>query len=912
MATLYTPEGQPTEIPDAEVHDALVSRKFLLPMGQQVPVESADGTITQIPSEQVYAAIQRGDRIMGPEEAGARARAEKYGGAGQGAVTAVEQGLSGATAGISEAVEKGFGVPPEDIAGRKEAHPIVSPIAGVTGAVAPMLFGDEVAPVSMIAKGGEAVESFFGHGLAGAVLRGASEAGTYGAIDEASQQAFSGKPADVSKVLSVAGTDAVFGGGVGGFFGVLGAIGRKASGMVGKGVEEAAGASGDSIRDIADALEAKAENDPTTVGGKVLGALLGKEKGAAMSRLVGDRGWRDLANITDADAEKMYIDGAAGIGDLMRDFQGGLNDLRDVVKPEEIAAGLKNVDPVAARARLFELANKVDEAIVEMRAQPENFFDSAKIGLLEKQNAALKKVIGVEPIGIKGFDPVTAKPIPTWGLDSKVSPTAAEMWEEADRFRDKLGTIGKLGMSVPETEQAAAGRINQIRKELLRPLLEDQGVWGEAAAAQAERNAQISKAITLMDDFNEAFGKGSGYSGGERVYTVDPGKLKRLFQMAGSAENELPRATFMNFLSGARDLAEQVGQSNHLRDRLAAMLPGTKDLAMLSKARGDLAKIAGRTGEAASIFGAAPLMRVAAGAAVGGPLGAVIGAAAGPSSIPKVLHVLDRIVAGQDGKIAALASAMARGVRPAIGRIGLSTLGTLESARFSDRHYAERAKTSEEAFQRRAAEIRSTLAQPIMKRLGDAQKTLAPLLQAHPEAAKAAFDKAEANLQILGAQLPQVAPAMAPLLDPTGAQPAPSKLHQADFADAVKAFKSPVSVFEDFAHGRVSPIAATNLRAMWPELHSEMVASVLSAVRESGKAMPYKQRLALSVFVGAPLDASLEPTSMMASQMVYAPPPAESPSTAEAPKMQSTKSVKSIANAASAMQNLESRSEHIG
>lgn len=861
------------------------------------------GTVS---AENVYDAIAKGWRVMGPEEHAGYLAEKKYGSAGQGAIAAAEGLASGATAGLSEAGEKGLGLATqEDIEGRKRAHPIVSTAAGIGGAILPALVGEEASPAAMIAKGGGSLAEMLGEGMTAQIARGGFEAGVYGASQELSKQAFSGKPVEIDKVLSAAGTDALFGGGVGGLFGVLGAVGRKAAGFAGKGAAGAPGVTGATVDAVSDALESKAETDPTTLWGKVVGAMVGKEKSAALGRLTGDAAWRKLAYTTEDEADRLTVDGAQGITDLQKTFAAALNDVRNTIKPQEIQKGLAAVDPVAVRNAAFELSGKIDEAIAEMRSQPENYFDSAKIRQLEIQNESLRRVLKAEPIGITGIDPITAQPLGVkYGLLPGKTPAAKDIWEELDRMKDKFSTISKLGESVAATEQPAAAKINGIRKELLRPMMEDVNTWGSAAAAQAHYNSRIAEGLEATDRFNEFFGRKVGYSGGKPVFAVDPGKLKAFFGRSGDPANELPKAAFLNFLTKASDLGSEIANGNGaLHQRLEAMLPGTADLARLAKARGDLGRIATQASEASGILGTS-FGRAAVGHMLGGPLGAVAGLALTPATVPSVLHVLDRIVAGQDAKIAGLAKSIATGIRAAGTRAPMVTHRALEAARFTDRDYAAPARSSEEAFNRRASEIRALLADPA-KRQAQAAKVLSTLVPAQPEAAKALIAQGDHAFLVLAAQLPPANPSSP--LDPTHAPEPPNKIAQAEFADAVRVFREPTSVMDDLAHGRLSPGVAQTLRAMYPALHAQMASEILHAVSAAGKPMPYAKRLQFSMFMGEDLDPSLSQMSIAASQAQYAPPPAEGPDVQQAPKLQSTKGIESVKEVASGTQGLQMR-----
>src|SRR5690349_4337227 len=194
MAVLYDKTGAPQEVPEENYHDLVASGRLFVPQGSVVPVVKPDGSLDTVPSEQVYDALGSGATLLGPQSYAQKVAEERYGSPLEQAKTVGEGLLSGATAGISEPVEKTLGVSQEDIEGRRLANPGEAIGSRVVGAVAPALLGEEASPLAAL---GKAAEEGVGGGLIGALARGATETGVYGASLEASRQAFTGEPADV-------------------------------------------------------------------------------------------------------------------------------------------------------------------------------------------------------------------------------------------------------------------------------------------------------------------------------------------------------------------------------------------------------------------------------------------------------------------------------------------------------------------------------------------------------------------------------------------------------------------------------------------------------------------------------------------------------------------------------------------
>lgn len=119
----------------------------------------------------------------------------------EGAKTAVEQGLSGLTLGASKVAQTKLGIStPEDIAGREEAHPIVSTLANIGGTGT--LFG-------LTGGLGPLAE---GTGMAGRIAVGALEGAGIGGINQVTDDWSQDKSLDAQKIVASAGLGALLGG----------------------------------------------------------------------------------------------------------------------------------------------------------------------------------------------------------------------------------------------------------------------------------------------------------------------------------------------------------------------------------------------------------------------------------------------------------------------------------------------------------------------------------------------------------------------------------------------------------------------------------------------------------------------------------------------------------------------------
>lgn len=98
----------------------------------------------------------------------------------------------------------------------------------------------------------------------------------------------------------------------------------------------------------------------------------------------------------------------------------------------------------------------------------------------------------------------------------------------------------------------------------------------------------------------------------------------------------------------------------------------------------------------------------------------------------------------------------------------------------------------------------------------------------------------------------------------------PSQTQMQAFNNRYAAVNNPLSVFKDIKHGFLSSEALEALQTVHPQLLQEMQQEVMSHMEPTQiRGMNYSAKIALSKFLGHPLDASLSPQSIMSNQTVF-------------------------------------------
>jgi hypothetical protein len=909
---LFAEDGSPLKgIDDASVPQLVLGGKAFFPRNAQVGVVSPTGEHFLAPVEKAHSLFGQGWSYEGDEAMARRKAEEAQAGAAGGAKAFVEGAADVATLGSSSILENALLGNAAEQEARARAHPIAHGAGVAAGAFGPALVGDEASPLALLTKGGEAIESAVGKGIVGSAARGAAEFGVMGGTEELKQEVLHNQPADIQKILGAAGTDALYGGGLGSIFHVFGAVGRGALGLAG--VAAPAAVNPGTLEAVQDAVAARAEADPTTIWGKLADFLSGgKDRRAAMGRLTGDAGLRRLAFMADSDAELAVIDAAKALSEHAEDFNKAAWKVRDTIKRPAIDAGLEAVDPQIARQKMIEAIDQIQAEIGRMNGNPQEFFGSSKIKLMQDQVDALKKVAGIQDEPMMSLLDQLNGGAPTAGRTlSETVPTAKSMFDALDAARGNFDLIAKLGEAVPAIERPAATVASQIRYRTLKELLENPDIWGDAGAAQQRFNRLHAKWLDGQEDFLKAFGRVEGYQGGKPVFDIDPKKLKSFAGGVGTAGSETHRAALLNYLEQSKAIGDELAGDQALEDRLTSTFKATADVANLARAKADLSKLSASAGEATGVLGS-PLGRAFLGHMIAGPFGAAAGIASlAPARIPAILHMLDEIAGARRAEMSLFARAFARGIRPALRRTPIASLKALESVRFTDRTYDKPADSLSEATARRVSELRQLQADPA-RRLALARKAVSPIAADDPKVAAQILQQGEKSFAWLSQQLPKEQ--RRGILDNDPTPIPPSNSEQEDFAEAVRVATDPMKAVEDLARGRLTIKGSEAIRAVAPELHLEVLTAVMREVRSSGKPLDYQARLQFSLFAGQPVEDTLQVPFVVAMQSGYASMPGQAPGAEGAegqagkpPKLKSSKDLRSANAASSAMDLLEFR-----
>lgn len=128
-------EGGEVDRAPAATEEEMQSPMPMMGAQTSVNVLNPSGDLVSLPQEQVSDALQNGYQQASPEDVNSYVKEQKYGTPGQQVITGLEGAASGIAGPFAPAIEKGFGVNPEDIKGREEVNPWIHGVSQAVGLV---------------------------------------------------------------------------------------------------------------------------------------------------------------------------------------------------------------------------------------------------------------------------------------------------------------------------------------------------------------------------------------------------------------------------------------------------------------------------------------------------------------------------------------------------------------------------------------------------------------------------------------------------------------------------------------------------------------------------------------------------------------------------------------------------------
>ena len=432
--------------------------------------------------------------------------------------------------------------------------------------------------------------------------------------------------------------------------------------------------------------------------------------------------------------------------------------------------------------------------------------------------------------------------------------------DDTKKWMDKhlIKWQASLKMLPSEDEQVA-----RALRGNLKNLLEDEKIWGPAAARQAAFNNAASdylEALRWMKKgrFNFMTEQLDAKTG-EASWKVDPIKLETWFNQMAKAKGEARSEVFDNFLDKSKKMLAQVEETHRtagtpgfdrakLEELIAKTEAITKETTTTAKVTQTWNLLNSSNPWGANVIAQPSLEeRIArSGLMMVSPFAAGLASTAkatyetfkDPAKMVRILSTVERLGQKTAAAVERGADLAVRGaVRGSEGMRGYAAHKMLEPKEVSD-HQAD-----PEAL------------------LDKLSKAVGPMSEAAPDAAQAVHTTVSRALAFLESKLPRPEPT-----GPLAGLRTPSASEMATYRRYAEAVEKPQRLLEQAAHGRVTPEAVEAVSTVYPELFAQMQNAVMDKIAEMKGIVPYQQRLALSLILGQDLDGSSLPPALAANQ----------------------------------------------
>lgn len=838
MQLINQKNGKPEDVGDDDILSALAQ-------GTHTPVNgralvSPDGHLYISPLENVSENLNKyGYSIPTQGQLDEFSEQKKYGeGAGNLLKTGVEGALRGATFHGSDVLEQALGISSgEAIRGREKYNPSTATLSELGGAVGSS-FVDPLAPTAVVGRLGAGIAErlaprALGEGatLAAKVLnasgkiaaRGAGslvEGALYSSGQQLGEAALGDPESNAEKVISNIGLGALYGGVLGGLVktgelalpAAYGGAAKAISNLYQKFTGKASAAEEASTSDATSNLKQVITPEPyqSSPMSKLLSVMTGKPEEQVLEDL--SRG--SSGEVMTPQERKAFAATARDTIQEVWDTTKKINkSLFEGPRAEEIGALTRNIEPEVVGQELSRLQSVVDEHAEAMRADPDTYNQGAA-KYLEKISSRVQSAID-EP---ENVDKIL-----------KINNIKKDLDGRAKRLLNPL----------KPTEEQESGQLLKDVAQSFRDSLENEDIFGANGARQAEINKSYADYKNAQSLFQKYFMEKSP---GITRFVASGTKLDALFNAINDPVRGAPRLdAARKFFDAAKELGEQAKKTHLSTSFENADVQPLVDKIQASNVNFDRAK--NITQEAPGGFGALTDWFH--------PVSAVVRLAKSslnPQALAGQLANIERAAQKTSSKIE---NAVADIVKPGILTRAAGPLGEMSSEVFQERRkeIEERNQSPEDTIDKSEWATRDIY--PVAPNIGQAIQT-----------------KMNLGSQFLSSKLPKGPPPM-PLDKPY--KPTPSDISK--FNQYYRIVHRPLAALDDLREGKVRDETIETLSTVYPNLYNEMKTSLMDQITEKISKkdnLDYQKRLALSRFMGMPLDSSGLPQVFMANQVVLA------------------------------------------
>lgn len=931
-----------------------------------VNVVDPDGNLVSLPHEQVSDAIQNGGYQPATKaHIDSYVRNQAYGGAGQGALSALEGAASAATFGGSTALERGF-TAPEDIAGRAEEHPIAHGAGELGGLLASSMVPGGAG--SVLEHAGQMASDAAGLGtlsvgakVGSAAVKAATENALFQGGDEVSR--YFSDQSDPNTPVQTAVVDMLGAGLIGGSLGAAGSsvsslwkatVGDKLGGTLGAIAGRLGGQDGIVPGDVGSALKTLGIDAPPEVAAAMSSDPAIKQMASALAQTDTNasglkyqealKGFR--SSIIDSISRTMGVEPEALTGEfsnaeagthigkaLADEYGEKMSPISDMFESNKAKYGGAELSPSIAD-RAPELQSSQDKLMTQLNKANQQLQKSlksqdvdaalghtAKIGEIQSQISQLQnaaKIPGtVDDLATKLWGAVTdggwADNDDIMKQVNKVMAKLPEMKTVGD-IQKEMSRVGEVGRDLQvktfgqqTTESRAMGGI----KAVLRSAEENSvgsaigSEEGEEALAKFNQARKDFAGVAgLKDDLDARLGaKGSATNYAKSIAAMvkeDPEKIYR--KLSGKGDSALLDTLTKHFPETAQALREA-----HMQDMLSKAVRSARNEDKLNPTtlRKSLSDMAGKSPELKN-FILDPTTRGKLDASahllekMNDPHFNFSNTARThaklteglPGSAMGLISMLTGHGLGASFAVGHLTKYLGKDIPDAARLSLLKFLGSnkpIEPGAFKSMvDFVKSTVKGENAVNGAVSSLFKAGREVIPSRLIADQRDndkLEKHLESSQENPSAMLNQSDTSGG-LGHYMPNHASAQAQTatnvttylnsIKPKSVQMSPldtkyplTREQKTSWQNALTIANQPLTVIRMMKDGTMTSKDVMHLNAMYPQLaqslRNKIIEEITSQKSEDAN-IPYRQRIMMSMFLGKPLDSTMQPASILAAQ----------------------------------------------
>lgn len=421
---------------------------------------------------------------------------------------------------------------------------------------------------------------------------------------------------------------------------------------------------------------------------------------------------------------------------------------------------------------------------------------------------------------------------------------------------------------LPTAAQMADQEVLLNLRNTVRNNLKDTNFWGDAATHYKEVSDAYSAYKTSLKNFQSSFMKTEVAPSGLKRYVVDPTKVSSFFNRFDDLSQELRKKYLNDFISQTDQLAKASENYHGFIKGAQSISDHVSSLAHKNEELARVAKVMASNGAAKTGL-EAPGM-IAVGAHIIGVPDPIIGAALGASKAYQQISNPYQLGANLSGVFTKLKS-IGEIVNKATSSIDSGTKSIFSNNTARAISYGL-AGMAEKKYTKNSERIQELIDHP--EKLTDhLEKTTSAITEAAPNISSGLHSTILRGVQFLSSKIPKPANEL-----PLNASWSPTPSQKAKFNKYYNAVNDPISILKQIKSGLVSNEAMEALQVVHPELLQDMRLSVISHLNpKKARNLNYSTKIALSKFLGQPLESGMMPQVISANQAALAMPSTSQP-----------------------------------